>query len=460
MSHTVRRLVHTMRAGNVHARSTGEAGATTVRAMREANRSLILNYLREHGPLARVSISRRTGLSRTTVSSIVDALIKEGLVREGSTQNAARSGGRRAILVHFNESAGTVLGVDMGRSHLIIVATNLAAEVVARHSGGFDATQGPEVCLPLLVAELNRFVERQHLTWDSIVGIGLGIPGPMDARVRMLISPPRMPGWHGVDVQRILRRELHVPIYLGNDANMGALGESRFGAGRGIEDFAYVKLGTGIGCGMVIDGQVYRGSRGTAGELGHVTIEENGPRCDCGNRGCLEAVAAASSIVRDAVSGTSINRKRARDGLPPVEGVLARREPDGVDVAEVVQAALAGDLASQAAIERAGELVGIALASLVNLFNPSVIVVDGSVSRAGDLLLVPIRRAIATRSLSAASSDIRMITAELGENAIALGAVSAVLDAVFHIPVPAGRFMALPESPEPAEASRAESLPS
>lgn len=434
MSHTVRRLVRDMRSKDSRPRGEGgERGATDLRGVREANRTLVLNCIRGEGPLARVALARRTGLSRTTVSSIVDGLLTEGLVREGSTQSAAPSGGRRAILVHFNEAAGRILGVDLGRSHLTILITDLAANVIARHSGPFDCCLGPDVCLPLLVREIRAFVASSGTAWDSVVGLGMGIPGPLDAEQRMLVAPPRMPGWGGVDILRYLRRELKVPVYLGNDANMGALGESRFGAGRGLSDFAYVKVGTGIGCGLVIAGGVYRGPRGSAGELGHVTIDEDGPLCDCGNRGCLETMAAAPQIVADAVSGASLRRKLgpnapADTGAPALAG-----RPD-VDVADVVLAAQIGDAACRAAIERAGELIGVALGSLVNLFGPPVILLDGSVARAGDLVLEPIRRALATRSLPAASAGVRIVPGALGDNAIALGAVAAVIDAAFGPP--------------------------
>ncbi|MGH2515186.1 MAG: ROK family protein, partial [Ktedonobacterales bacterium] len=333
----------------------------------------------------------------------------------------------------FNEAAGRILGVDLGRSHLTIVAADLAANVLARHSGPFNCDLGPDVCLPQLVSELGAFAAASGIDWDAVVGLGLGIPGPLDAEQRMLVAPPRMPGWGGVDILSQLRHALKVPIYLGNDANMGARGESRFGAGRGLSDFAYVKVGTGIGCGLVIAGDIYRGSRGSAGELGHVTIDEDGPVCDCGNRGCLETMAAAPQIVADALGGFSLRRALGADA-PLFTGSSTLADRRDVDVADVVLAAQHGDAACRAAVERAGELIGVALASLVNLFSPSVILLDGSVARAGDLVLDPVRRALVARSLPAASAGVRIVTGALGDNAIALGAVAAVIDAAFGPP--------------------------
>ena len=430
MSHTVRRLVRNMRSNDSRSPQGHVDRGSDLRAVREANRAVVLNCIREEGPLARVTIAKRTGLSRTTVSSLVDDLLSEGLVREGSMLSAARSGGRRAILVHFNKSAGRIIGVDLGRTHVIILLTDLAANIQARYAGPFDVERGPDLCLRELADIIRRFVSEHEVHWDQIVGLGLGIPGPIDVNLKTLVVPPRMPGWNGVDIQTILGRELGLPVYVGNDANMGALGESRYGAGRGLSELAYVKIGTGIGCGLVVQGEVYQGSRGTAGELGHVTIDENGPRCDCGNLGCLEAMAGARSIVEDAAEGISLRHQVGGSAGPAAQATLAA----GSDVADVVSAAHRGDPASMAAIARAGDLIGIALASLVNLFNPSVILVDGSVAHAGDLLLEPIRRAIGSRSLRVASSHTQILPCELGDNAIALGAVATVINVAFGSP--------------------------
>ena len=426
MSRTVRRLVRDMRTKGSAPHHSHRRGADP-RAMRQANRRLVLNCIREQGPLARVAIARRTGLSRTTVSSLVDELLHEGLVREGEPQSAPPSGGRRPILVHFNEAAGCVLGVDLGRTHYTVIAADLAAHELARESGPCDTNRGPEITLNLLVGTLRAFVAAHQIAWDRVVGIGLGIPGPLDSLRRTLVSPPRMPGWHDIEIARLLGRELHVPIYVANDANMGALGESRFGAGRDVEVLTYVKVGTGIGCGLVVRGRVYTGSRGVAGELGHVTLDEDGPLCECGNRGCLETLAGAPAIVAEALD----HRAHLDGALPHGSG---EGEAGAVDISDVVRAAQAGDSASRAAITHAGERLGIALAGVVNLVNPSLIVLDGGVARAGELLIDPIRRSIAARSLAAASEGLRIEQGALGDHAIALGGIAAVLDAAFAQP--------------------------
>jgi glucokinase-like ROK family protein len=404
----MRRLMDRTRAGRAEDGLPASRGAD-VRAMREFNLLLVLNCIREHGPLPRVAIARHIGLSRPTVSSLMEILLRERLVREGELMNSSAVGGRRAVEVHFNASAGYVLGVDVGRTHLTMMLANLAAEIQARHSEPFDSSQGAEACLPLLSTRLRAFIEAADTRWDQIVGIGMGVPGPIDTSRRQLVSPPRLPGWDRINLYAAMHHELQVPVFLDNDANMGTLGESRYGAGRGVENMAYIKLGTGIGGGMIMNGVIYRGS-GSAGEIGHVTIDADGPECACGNRGCLEALAGAGAIVEDA----------SREASHAV-----------YDIADVIRAAQEGDPHCRAALERAGEYVGVAVADVINLCNPTLILLDGGVSRAGELLLDPLRRTAAARSLPIAWASTTIQLAQLGDNAIALGAVSTVLDAAF-----------------------------
>ncbi len=453
---TVRHIVRSMRARDVRqsTRPATSRGAD-LRLMRELNRLLILNGVRVSGPITRVAVAHRTGLSRTTVSSIVDELLADNLLFEGKTVEAAPTGGRRATLLHFNADAGYVIGVDLGRSHLTLLLTNLAGQIIARRSGPFDASLGPEICLQQVIASLMDFTAEHQIGWHQIIGVGLGIPGPMDAASRMLVRPPRMPGWDQFDMRTVMERACKVPMYFDNDANMGARGESQYGAARNVDNMAYVKVATGIGCGLIVNGDIYRGSSGAAGELGHVTIDDNGPVCDCGNRGCLEVVAGAAAVTMAASRGVYPDSSGKRDGHDDhdIESSAAGPRRTGpLDVADVVHAALAGDTVAQEAIERAGYHIGIALAGLVNIFNPSLILLDGSMARAGEFLLGPIRQGIARRSLAASSAATRIEMAQLGDNAIALGAVATVIEAAFGPPslttmpaLAAGDFLAAAE---------------
>jgi glucokinase-like ROK family protein len=435
VDHTVRHSIHnthhTPLADSTKQRSATVQGAN-LQGVREFNRLLVLNCIREHGPLARVMVARHTGLSRTTVSHIVDMLLQEGFVREGELVDATREGGRRAILVHFNAHVGYIIGIDIGRTHLTLLLANLAAEIVARYAGPFDTSRGPEVCMPLLIARVHTFLAEADLSLAQIIGIGMGIPGPLDTQLQRVSAPTTMPGWDRLDIWQILQQEFAVPIYMDKDANMGTLGESRYGCGRGGGYLAYIKIGTGIGAGISIDGRIYRGHNGSAGELGHITIDEDGPLCICGNHGCLEALAGAQAIVRDACQGLSLAKLQREDTTTSTREVQGR----ALDIMDVIEAAQEGNAACQAALERAGQRIGLALAGLVNLLNPEKIVIGGGVAQAGELLLAPLRQAVATSSLPAAWQGTRILAGELGDQAIALGAISSVIDAAFSMPMP------------------------
>jgi predicted NBD/HSP70 family sugar kinase len=434
------------------------AGLKTVRAV---NRRLILNYLLEHEPTPRVAIAKDLGLSRATVSNIIEELTEDNLVHEGekiAATGAAEKGGRKPTQVYFNANAGYIVGIDMGRTHLIIYLTNLLAEPMDKRLGPFDMKTSCEDGLQFVAERSDELVRSNLGSWDLVRGIGLGIPGAPDRTLRMLISPLLLSNWHNVDIPAELRIRLGLkkdfPIYLDNDANMGALGESRYGFGRGVENLVYVKLGTGIGVGMILNGQSYRGSGGVAGEFGHVKIEEKSHPCpSCGEQGCLEALAGQRAIVDDARRGTSLHREHSLEGsrTAPELPALARYGGD-IDMADVIIAARRGDSASRAALECAGKRIGTAIGSfLINVLNPSMILLDGGTIRASkdsdvfrnELLLDSLYQSAKDSSLPAAWQGTKILIGELGNSAIALGAVATVIDDDEEFSLPKKGFQSL-----------------
>jgi glucokinase-like ROK family protein len=241
----------------------------------------------------------------------------------------------------------------------------------------------------------------------------LGVPGPVVAEAGEVSSPPIMPGWDAFPIRSQLEQLWHVPVSLGNDAELGALGEWAYGAGRGEANLAYIKVGTGVGAGLLLDGLIYRGTTGTAGEIGHITIQENGPLCTCGNYGCLEAMAGGKAIARKAREAIEAGKRTLLSAIP-AESILA------IDVAVAAQR---GDLIAQQIVTEAGSHLGIAVASLVNLINPGMVVIGGGVSQLGDLLLEPIRKTVMERSLNSAAKGARITSAVLGRRASSIGAV-------------------------------------
>jgi predicted NBD/HSP70 family sugar kinase len=415
--------------------------------LREVNRWVVLNALRTRGPSTRTRLARQTGLSPTTLTSIVRGLVDQQWIKEiGSLQaeqNARWSGGRQAIEVAFNARAGAVVGGELGRTELRLLLADLAGHCLkAAEPIKLETAIGPDAYLPQLITALDDFV-RGTVTWDQVFGIGLGIPGPLDITYRPN-APPRMPGWHGRDVAaefagyaRDIFGSHSIPIYLENDANFGALGESRYGAGRfpGRENLAYVKIGTGVGAGLVIHGHVYRGSTATAGEFGHTKLERGSSpehrACACGKVDCLEAYTSVDGILQD------VRSMSGETGLT-IEHVVERAKT-GAD----------GQI-SAGAIELAGRRLGAAIGGLINLIDPGVVVIDGRIpQRAGDVLLRPLIAEVREFSFHP-EPPTPIELSSLEGYAIAWGGIARVLDTLFlSPPIPAARPLR-----ESAETSR------
>ncbi|MBA3822711.1 MAG: ROK family transcriptional regulator [Ktedonobacterales bacterium] len=391
------------------ARPAPASKGTDLQQLRRWNRLLVLNCVREHGGSSRAAVAELTGLSRPTVTSIVDALMGDGLLTEGPSPPPAPGQRGRMIPLHFNARAGTIIGVDMGRNHLTVVLSDLAANIMAQVSRPFAMSRGPAVCRVDLSDAVRALVQGAGSDWGTVVGIGVGLPGPLDATLSFPVAPPGMPEWDGVRLRDQLQADLSVPVYLDNNANMGALGENRYGSAHQIADLLYMKLDSGIGCGFIIDRHLYRGGNGSAGEIGHIPIAADGAPCVCGNRGCLETVASIEAIIIAAQAGSA--------AAMPFEAVIA--------------AAQTGNGDCHAALTRAGTAIGTALATVVNILNPTMIVLDGKTMLAGDLILAPTRAALVAHSLAAPRAHAQVVRGTLASQAVSLGAVATVLDSVF-----------------------------
>jgi glucokinase-like ROK family protein len=382
------------------------------------NRRLILDLVRfTPGGISRAELARQTDLTRAAITTIVNDMVKEGLVREGG--NGLAEGRRRPIILEINPERGIVAGVDMGATHLTVLVTDFAAQVISEEEVAFDISRGPEKCLAELDERVRDLFSKNGIKISDILAFGVGVPGPVVAEAGMVSTPPIMPGWHNYPIRDHLERLWGRTVSLNNDAELGALGEWAYGAGRNERHLAYIKVGSGVGAGLLLDGRIYGGATGSAGEIGHTTVLDGGPLCTCGNSGCLEALSGGSAIARKAREAIRSGKRTHLASIKPVDAVTAR---------DVTTAARLGDLVAQQIVSEAGTYLGIAVASLVNLFNPTVVVVGGGVSQMGDLLLEPIRQAVRERSLPSAARAVRISSALLGRRSSGMGAVTQALN--------------------------------
>jgi glucokinase-like ROK family protein len=381
----------------------------------------VLAAVRAGTPRTRPELVRELDLGRNVVSLRVAQLLELGLIAED--QLAASTGGRPSRELRFRAEAGCLLVAELGATDLQVGLSDLGGELLAQRTERCDVAAGPETTLARLEQIFDELVaERPHDV--PLWGVGLGVPGPVEFSAGRPIAPPIMPGWDAYPVRDRLAARYQVPAWIDNDVNVMALGELRVGIGRGEHELLYVKVGTGIGAGLISAGHLHRGAQGTAGDIGHVSVQDDDSvLCRCGNTGCLEALAGGYALARDGSAA-------ARSGhSAPLAALLA--SSGRVTARDVIVAAGSGDPTSVALLARSGRLVGRVLATLVNFYNPSLIVMGGQVSSGEDIFLGELRRTVYGRSTALAARDLRIKTSPLGDRAGLLGAAVLVADQLF-----------------------------
>jgi len=372
--------------------------------LRTANRRRVIETLRTNGSMTRSALARSTGLSRTTISTLLGELIEQGIVAEASDGGARRGAGRPATVVRLDHSAGAAVSIDVGARHLAVAVGDLAHQVRAERwvplPAAHRAVDGMD-----RAAELVRDALAEADVEKSVIGAAMGLPAPISQPAGLVASSNILPGWADVHVADEMSERLGIPVFVENDSNLGALAESAWGAGAGFDQLAYIKAATGIGAGLVQDGKLFRGTTGTAGEIGHTTVAEDGPICRCGNRGCLELYAGGAALL----------------------DALHQSHPDVETLEQVVQLAHENHPACARVLADAGRHIGVAIANLINLFNPRRIIVGGELAGAGETVLAPMRVAAERSAVQAAVEAVEIVPGVLGQRAELLGGLALVL---------------------------------
>jgi glucokinase-like ROK family protein len=382
----------------------------------------VLEYVRRHGSSTRAELVSATGLSRALVGQRLDALTGYGLLAEAGV--GPSTGGRAPRRVRFRADAGHLLVADLGATSVDVAIADLAGGILDRWAEPGDIAAGPEAILGRVETLFDQRLARADAP-GPLLGIGVGVPGPVEFHAGRPISPPIMPGWDGYPVPERLAR-YGVPVWIDNDVNVMALGELTAGIGRGRDNFVFVKIGTGIGAGIVLRGELHRGAQGCAGDIGHVQVpvrDREDVVCRCGNVNCLEALAGGAALARDAEAA-------ARGGRSPFLAAVLD-EKGGVDASDVTLGAGHGDPTSVELLASAGRFVGQAVATVVNVFNPSLVVIGGGVAGAGDGLLATIRQTVYRRSLPLSTRNLAVHRSVLGDRAGVVGAATMVANELF-----------------------------
>jgi glucokinase-like ROK family protein len=382
--------------------------------------SVVLDMIRSQGATTRAQVVSGSGLGRKIVAQRVSELIDSGLVGEGDL--APSTGGRAARKLTFRGDAGHLLVAELGNTSISVGLAGLDGRLLAKIEEPAEISIGPEPILDR-VDELfdqllrARDAEEKRPLW----GIGLGVLGPVDSETGAPLELALRPGWGGYPVRKRLVDRFDVPVWVENEVNLMALGEFRDGVGRGVDDLVYVKIGSGIGAGLILDGHLRRGAQGSAGQIGHIRVVRKAPAsCWCGGSGCLSVVAGGMGLASAALEA-------ARSGESPLLATWLAERGD-LDARDVAEAAARSDPTCIAMLTRAGHLVGRALTATINVTNPSLVVVGGGVANSGDLLLAAIREEVYRTAFPSSTRDLRILFSPLSDTAGLVGAAFMVMD--------------------------------
>ena len=392
--------------------------------IREINLSIILNCLRSTAPLSRSQLAQMTGLNKTTVSSLVKELLDGGFIKEVGLGNS--HGGRRAVMLDLNPNAGNIIGLEIGVDFISIILTDFRARILWRSKRETDPTQNQDTILDLAIELARDARAAAGPDGDSLLGIGIGVPGLVDSSSGVLLFAPNL-RWRDVPIKDVFTSELGIPVFVDNDANVAALGERYLGIAQNTEDFIYLAAGVGLGGGIVLGGKLYGGVGGYAGEIGHMTIVENGELCNCGNRGCWETLVSQRAIIKRAQRAAESHRESRI-----VE--LCKGQMEQISISTIIQAASEGDETAERVLEETGVYLGVGIANLINALNPALVILGGVLSLASEYLLPAIERTIEERSLAWPRQTVRIMASSYGSDACVMGGVALVLHDILRRP--------------------------
>ena len=379
----------------------------------------ILHLIWQEHQISRAEIARRLGLSRSTVTEIIKELLGSGFVKEVGIGES--SGGRRPIVLQFQNDARVILGIGIGATHVSATLMDLAGIILVTEKRRHPVRNDPQGTLSLIIEIAKDCLSQVKRGKARLLSIGVALPSPVDPNHPEFLSEVVIPAWRGRSELDSLHKYFGVPIYVDNDANLGALAEHRWGAGQGVSDLTYVKLAYGIGAGFILNGEIYRGAAGVAGEMGHVPVDPNGEKCICGLTGCLVSI----------IGGQAIEDKAKRMLADYPQSDLRR---ESLSLALIEEAALNGD---PLAVKLYADLVpsiSLAMQGWINMMNPSRIILGGSMAKLGSLLVEPLQAMSNQNTLVGSVASTRIRIGELGENAESIGAATLALEEVFSVP--------------------------
>ncbi len=393
-------------------------------SLRQLNRLAILQLLRAEGPISKADLAKRSAISRPTVSKVIDALHADGLAEIVGTATPSAVGGKPARLYRFNSGAVRVGAVLLTVDGVSVAICDGEAHILSKLYQHFSADRTPGSVTHMIITLLSQLLRQASLSSDDLLGIGVGIPGLTDTANGIVCFAPHLPGWHDVPLSQKLAEAFDTPIWLDNDCHLQALAERYRGQGADCDALICVETGVGLAAAFLFNGQLYRGPGNTAGEVGHMTIQEDGPPCECGNRGCWESLASTTWLANQA-------RQAIQNGQPACIPWLEEIE---AQAAAVYDAAMAGDPLALELVSAQGRHFGVGIANLVNAFNPQRIILHGESLAGGPPFLQAVLQTVQERALLRPRQMVEIVFSTLGDDVGLIGAASLVMETLFSMP--------------------------
>ncbi|WP_332629771.1 ROK family transcriptional regulator [Halalkalibacter flavus] len=391
--------------------------------MKTLNKSTILNTIRLHSPISRAEIAKKTKLTPPTVTNIVAELIEANLVRESKVGTS--QGGRKPILLTINDQHSFIVGIDVGGHFVRAIVTDLNAAIQAKCEVELPKQLTNDLLLEAITAAVDTVIKKSKVSKEKVIGIGIGMHGIVDHTKGIAVFAPNFQ-LSEIPIKDTVEQQFQIPTFVENDVRALALGEAWFGNGQGIDNVICINIGVGIGAGIILNNELFHGQNGIAGEFGHIIVDINGSRCSCGSYGCLQTI-AGGGVLREHALQSERNAKLLEK---------ADHNPDEINGALIYQCAQEGDEFSIQLLAETGRSIGVGVTNLINLINPTRIIVGGGVSKAGDFVLGPLREVVKRRALTSQARETEIIQSKLGDDGTVIGAATLVLKDLFSPQVP------------------------
>ncbi len=387
--------------------------------LKELNQAVILDLIRIHRSISKAELSKITGLSPTAIGIIVSGLLQDGYIHETGTGESR--GGRRPVMIELKPRSFYSIGVDLDVNYVNIMLVDITGSIIHEGSIQLGGDISVEAVMNTISGSISAVLRNFSIGTDKLLGIGISVAGMVDVDSRNVILAPNL-GWENADIRQYFKEFEGIPVFVENEAMASAICENWIGSCQGIRNFICINVKSGVGAGIYIDGNLYRGSGGNAGEIGHITVDENGQKCGCGNYGCLETFAATSRLVERAVRLVKQGTASSLSGIEIAEDIT---------IDSVVDAARAGDDAAKSILNEAARYLGIAISNIVNTLNPSRIVIGKDFIKYADLVLDVVKGVVENKALKASAAKVEIMASEAGEKVSALGAAIIPLKAIF-----------------------------